>query len=104
MADYSIFSPYSKVKQTWYLDYNLPRDIPPADTDDFYIIPPKYDEQPWRLSYDLYGNERLYYVFALLNADLLEEDPIYNFKSGLTIRVPSSQRIQTYLNGNRNVG
>lgn len=101
--NYSQYSPYAKTKQTWYLDYNLPRNIPPADTDDFYTIPAKYNEQPWRLAYELYGNERLYYIFALLNPDLLQDDPIYNFVTGLVIRVPSNQRLQTYLANNRNV-
>ncbi|AXC39320.1 baseplate wedge protein 53 [Escherichia coli] len=104
MSNYSQYSPYAKVKQTWYLGYNLPRDMVPADTDDFYVIPLKYEHQPWRLAYEMYGNERLYYVFALLNPDILGEDPIYNFNSGITIRVPSNQRVQNYLNGTRNIG
>ncbi|AFA44353.1 hypothetical protein [Klebsiella phage phiKp_21] len=102
-ASPSQFSPYAKTEKTWYLDYNLPRDMVAADSDQDYEIPAKYDEQPWRLSYELYGNERLYYIFALLNPDLLGEDPIYNFKSGLVIKVPTPQRIQTYLGTSRNV-
>ncbi|BBM62151.1 TPA: baseplate wedge protein 53 [Escherichia coli] len=104
MSNYSQYSPYAKVKQTWYLGYTLPRDIVPADTDDFYEIPLKYEYQPWRLAYEMYGNERLYYIFALLNPDILGEDPIYNFKSGVTIRIPANQRVQNYLNGTRNIG
>lgn len=99
-SKYSQYSPYSKVKQTWYLDYNLPANILPADTDRDYVIEAKYNEQPWKLSKDLYGTERLYYIFAILNADLLE-DPVYDFKSGLTIRLPSLVRVQTWLNGPR---
>lgn len=99
---YSQYSPYAKVKQTWYLGYNLPANMPPADSDTFYTIPPVYNEQPWRLSKELFGDERLYYIFSLLNPNELA-DPIYDFKSGLTIRVPSIVRVQNYLNGNRNV-
>lgn len=99
----SSYSPYAKTKSTWYLDYNLPRNIAPADSDTEYTIPAKYDEQPWRLSYELYGNERLYYIFAMLNTDSLGDDPIYSFKAGLTIMIPSAQRVQTYLSGSRNV-
>lgn len=99
---YSKFSPYSKVKQTWYLDYNLPKGIPPADSDVNYIIPNKYAEQPWRLAYELYGNERLYYIFSLLNPNELA-DPIYDFTAGKTIRIPSVQRMQSYMSGTRNV-
>jgi len=101
-AQYSTYSPYSKVKQTWYLDYNLPKTIVPADSDTTYEIPPQYNEQPWRLAKDLYGNERLYYIFALLNPDVLV-DPIYDFSTGTTISIPSLQRVQVWLNGSRNV-
>lgn len=101
-STYSQYSPYAKVRQTWYLAYNLPIGIVPADSDINYTIPTKYDEQPWRLSYELYGNERLCYVFALLNPNILV-DPIYDFKAGTVIRIPSLQRIQTYLSSPRRV-
>jgi len=101
-SQYSTYSPYSKVDQTWYLDYNLPQTMVKADSDSEYIIPPQYNEQPWRLAKDLYGNERLYYIFALLNPDLLV-DPIYDFTAGTTILIPSLQRVQVWLNGSRNV-
>ncbi|WEM33299.1 hypothetical protein EJP02_238 [Escherichia phage EJP2] len=100
-SKYSQYSPYSKVKQTWYLDYNLPRGLLPADSDVDYVIPSKYDCQPWRLAAELYGNERLLYIFSLLNPSL--EDPIYDFQAGKTIRIPTVQRVQSYLSGSRNV-
>lgn len=100
--NYSQYSPYSKVKKTWYLGYNLPSGMTYADTDTTYVIPNKYDEQPWRLAYELYGNERLYYIFALLNSNLIQ-DPIYDFKAGTVIQIPTAQRVQTYLNSTRKV-
>lgn len=99
-SKYSEYSPYAKVKQTWYLDYNLPMNIPPADSDIDYVIPNQYDKQPWRLAHDLYGNERLLYIFALLNPDIIE-DPLYDFTAGTTIRIPTVQRVQSYLSGTR---
>lgn len=96
-SKYSQFSPYSKVKQTWYLDYNLPAPMIPADTDQPYVIPAKYDEQPWRLAKELYGNERVYFIFSLLNPDLLI-DPIYDFKAGLEIQLPTPSRVESYFN------
>lgn len=99
---YSQYSPYAKVKQTWYLGYNLPAGMAPADSDTLYEIPPVYNEQPWRLAYELYGEERMYYLFALLNPNELA-DPIYDFKTGVTIRVPSIQRVQNYMNSSRSV-
>lgn len=101
-STYSQYSPYAKVRQTWYLAYNLPIGIAPADSDIDYTIPSEYNEQPWRLSYELYGNERLYYVFSLLNPNVLV-DPIYDFTTGTVIRIPSLQRIQTYLSSPRRV-
>jgi len=93
----SIYSPYYKVQlNTWYLDYYEPIELQPADSDTSYTIPIKYNEQPWRAAKDLYGNERLYYIFALLNPDLIQ-DPIYDFVSNLVIQVPSIDRVRTYL-------
>lgn len=95
-------SPYAKVKQTWYLDYNLPAPLFPADIDREFTIEPKYHEQPWKLAKDLYGEERLYYIFSLLNVDDLV-DPVYDFKQGLTIKIPAIARVQNWLTGTRNV-
>mgnify|MGYP000279992058 CR=1 FL=1 len=47
----------------------------------------KYNEKPDLLAYDLYGNSKLWWVFALFNQDKLK-DPILDFKSGITITVP----------------
>lgn len=101
-SQYSQYSPYSKVQQTWYLGYNLPAPLYPADSDVPYTIPNQYDEQPWRLARDLYSNERMYYIFAVLNPDILV-DPVYDFKAGLVIQVPTLQRVQNWLNGSRTV-
>lgn len=100
--EYSQYSPYAKATQTWYLGYNLPSVLSPADSDITYVIPSQYNEQPWRLAKELYGNERLYYIFSLLNPDILV-DPIYDFTSGLTIVIPSLQRVQNWLNGPRTI-
>lgn len=100
MAQYSTFSPYSKVKQTWYLGYYSPRGLLPADSDTMYTIETKYNEQPWRLAKERFGNERLYYIFALLNPNIIE-DPVYDFKAGVTIRIPTMKRIKEYLDSSR---
>ena len=51
------------------------------------IIEPKYNHRPDVLAYDLYGNSKLWWVFALFNQDKLA-DPIMDFKSGLSITGP----------------
>lgn len=101
-SKYSQYSPYAKVGQTWHLDYNLPMPILPSDSDVEYTIPAKYDERPDRLAKELFNNERLMYIFALCNPDILI-DPIYDFKAGVVIKIPTIQRIQQYLTGSRSV-
>jgi hypothetical protein len=48
----------------------------------------RHDERPDLLAYDLFSNANLWWIFAEFNQDLLK-DPIIDFKSGLTIQVPT---------------
>ena len=98
MSDYSRFSPWRNVKQTWYLGYHEPIPIAPADDDVLYTIPNEYNENPAALAKEVYGNERLLYIFALANVDTIM-DPIYDFTAGKSIRVPSNSRIQRIIGG-----
>jgi len=50
-------------------------------------LEPKHNERPDLLAYELYGNSKLWWAFALFNQDTLQ-DPIIDFKSGLSIIVP----------------
>lgn len=47
----------------------------------------KYDSRPDILAYDLFGNPKLWWVFAFFNQDILQ-DPIVDFTAGLEITVP----------------
>lgn len=98
MANYNRFSPYKATDQTWHLGYYVPLKLKPSSDDLFYTIPDKYHQQPWRLAKELYGQERLHYVFALLNMGTIK-DPLYDFRAGLTIRIPSAARIQKMMEG-----
>ena len=98
MATYNRFSPYKATNQTWYLDHYTPVTLKPASDDTYYVIPDKYHQQPWRLAKDLYGQERLHYVFALLNMNTIK-DPLYDFKAGTLIRIPSAARVQKMMEG-----
>lgn len=102
MANYNNNSPWAKVQQSWYLDYTIPAYFTDADSDTSYTIPNTHDCQPWKLSKELYGTEELYYIFALLNPDLLQ-DPVYDFSTGKTIKVPEPQRVRQYLQGTRTI-
>lgn len=99
MAEYNRYSVYKNTPQTWYLDQYNPIIIPAADDDIDYVIPQKYHQQPWMLSKEVYNTERLYYIFAITNMNILK-DPVYDFKTGTTIVIPSYERIQRLLGGN----
>lgn len=46
----------------------------------------KHEHRPDVLAQELYGDSRLWWVFATLNPDNIQ-DPILDFKSGMTINV-----------------
>ena len=52
------------------------------------VISPKYENRPDLLANELYGNPKIWWIFAEFNQDILK-DPIIDFKSGLTIKVPT---------------
>lgn len=72
--------------------YNPPR-IKESKDDEYWTIEPKYHQRPDKLAHELYGNEAYYYVFLLVNKDLME-DPIFDFTEGLTIRVPNKTNVK----------
>jgi len=53
-----------------------------------YVIEPKFHQRPDMLANELYGNPKLWWAFALINQDELN-DPIMDFTSGLSIKVPT---------------
>jgi alpha-L-fucosidase len=62
------------------------------DDDQAYTIERTYAYRPDLLAFDLYGTPRLWWVFAQRNPDKLE-DPIYDFKPGVTIQLPKAETI-----------
>lgn len=95
---YSNSSNYYTTSQTsWYLDFWNYRDIPKDDSSDYYIVlDGKYTDRPDLLAYDLYGNVNYWWVFSILNKDVLF-DPIYDMKQGIILRIPSRTRIVNLL-------
>lgn len=47
----------------------------------------KYNMRPDLMAHDRYGESKLWWVFAEFNQDILQ-DPIIDFKAGLTIQIP----------------
>jgi len=93
MARYSTTSPYFATSESsGYLDILSPRQITMELDDQFYTIERTYAYRPDLLAYDLYGTPRLWWVFAQRNPDEIE-DPIYDFKPGVTIQLPKPANI-----------
>jgi hypothetical protein len=88
---------YAKTSNNgYYMSYYSPIDIPLDSTDYFITIDMKYHNKPGRLAYDLYGSERLGWVFRYFNNNIIN-DPIFDLNGGMTILVPTKERLMRYL-------
>lgn len=80
----------TKIKESKYLDIMQSSITDKADINTkSFEITSKYDLKPDKLAQDLYGNSKLWWVFAEFNPDLLK-DPIMDFRAGIEIQVPDS--------------
>lgn len=98
MATYGLNSPWydTRTVNDNYLDILRIRPVP-ADNDDIrYVIEPQYTYRPDLLAYDLYGNHKLWWVFAQRNINVLK-DPIYDFVQGTEIYLPKGSRLAEVL-------
>ena len=97
MARYSRTSPYFNTPQNKInLETLVARPITAEDDDQSYTIERTYAYRPDLLAFDLYGSPRLWWVFAQRNPDQIE-DPIYDFKPGVTIQLPKPSTVKTDL-------
>lgn len=92
-------SPYynTPVVDNSYLDFMEYRPITQDPNDVYYEIKAVYQYRPDLLAYDLYGDARLWWVFAQRNPNLLGPDPYFNFKAGIGIYVPNIKNLRTDL-------
>ena len=97
MAKYDKLSPWSDTTQnSLYLELLEIRAVP-AEADDYvYIIESQYKHRPNLLAYDLYGTDKLWWVFTQRNMSILK-DPIYDFEPGVTIYLPKKSNLDKYL-------
>lgn len=88
-ADYRRDSLYrnTKIVDKKYLDVYSSASVSNDSEVETMVIGPKYNQRPDILAQDLYGNSKLWWVFAEYNQDTLV-DPIIDFKSGVTIFYP----------------
>ena len=75
------------------LDILQYRQIPVVDTDVPYVIKSQYNYRPDLLASDLYDDPGLWWVFKSRNPNELE-DPIFDFVSGVEIRIPNIDTIR----------
>ena len=98
MSIYVPTSPYfatPRVNQI-YLDFMTDRPIPRQVDDILFKINTTYNLRPDLLAYDLYGDSRLWWVFASRNPNRLK-DPYFDFVSGLGIYLPKLDTLRGIL-------
>lgn len=96
-VSYSSTSQYFKTGQSsWSLGLWEKTIIPYDSTDTIITVTSKYDYNPGLLAYDQYGDMKLWWVFVVMNPDTIL-DPIYDFKSGIKIRIPTKSRLANYI-------
>lgn len=99
MALYNKASPYSKTKVVnGYLDVLNPIEIPAYSDDVQFMITGKYVYRPDLLAYDIYGDSKLWWVFAARNKEVIK-DSIYDFISGQVIYIPKITTINKSTGG-----
>jgi hypothetical protein len=72
-----------------YLDYWNWNTLQVSPNDSAVVLDRKYQYRPDLLSYDVYGTVDLWWVFMVTNPDVIH-DPIYDFKAGILITIPST--------------
>lgn len=93
ISQYSIHktTPISDNQLEPYVDMGIEME----DTDYFIQVEPKYEGKPGWLSNELFGTPRLSWVFMIFNPDTIT-DPITDLKGGMTLRVPTRDRLLAY--------
>jgi len=98
MATYNTTSPYAntQIVNNQYLDLYSARAIPSESDDVLYELGTQYTYRPDLLAYDLYGTEKLWWVFAVRNPEVLK-DPVFDMVAGTKIKLPKADRVKTAL-------
>lgn len=96
-VNYDKSSQYYFTNQTsWCLNLLELRIIDPHPSDITYTLGSEYENDPYKLAYDLYNDEKLWWIFMILNPDAIK-DPIYDMKPNMTINIPTSDRVKSTL-------
>lgn len=96
-VNYTNASNYYTTDQTsWYLEFWEYRDLDEDDTDYYIVLDGKYEYRPDLLAYDLYGDVKFWWIFSIMNKNLLI-DPIYDLTQGKLLRIPTKTRLNNTL-------
>jgi len=91
---YNKSSPYAKTYVVGdYLDIMSPRAVIQDSSDETYTIESQYHMRPDLLAYQKYGSSKYWWMFAMRNKDTLI-DPIQDFKTGTTIKIPKIENLR----------
>ena len=95
---YPSTSPYytTDITNQKYLDFMDNRAIPMIPSDIYWEIGMVYEYRPDLLAYDLYGDSRLWWVFASRNPNRLK-DPMFDFVAGVGIYLPKLDTLKNVL-------
>jgi|TARA_B100000925_G_scaffold152384_1_gene114301 hypothetical protein len=91
-------SPYSKTNFSpdGTLGILTIRPVPAYSDDALYTVEPQYHQRPDLLAYDLYKDQKLWWIFAQRNLDVME-DPIYDLTAGKQIYLPQADKVKEEL-------
>lgn len=96
-VNYNNASQYYTTNQTsWCLNLLNLRVIDQDPTDVIFVLSSEYNNDPYKLANDLYNNSNLWWVFMIVNPDVII-DPINDMQAGITLRIPTKQRIKSVL-------
>lgn len=79
-----------------YLDVARLPVIPKLPDDVQFIVNKTYQFRPDLLAYDLYGDSKLWWVFALRNPNVIE-DPVYDMRAGVPIYIPKKETLNAFV-------
>lgn len=95
--NYSKTSPYYTTPLMGnYLDFLNFRNLPNVTSDVKFTVTSQYAYRPDLLAYDLYGDQNLWWIFAVRNKNVIK-DPIYDMYAGQEIYLPQRQTIDQAL-------
>ena len=91
-------SPYGKtsIGNSGTLDVLTIRPVPAYADDPLYTVEPQYLHRPDLLAHDLYGNSKLWWVFAQRNMDTIK-DPVFDMVAGVEIFLPKGPTLRNVL-------